>query len=118
MLANVINRYKESGSVTKVNLSLDTIFHLLSNERRRLVIQTLEETGALDKSELSTQVAERENQIHRDVMHSDTRKCVAIALHQSHLPKLEDTDVIERTHNEVRLGPNAKPLLDVIESVE
>jgi len=96
------------------NLSKSDVFHLLANDRRRLVLSVLIEQGPSTKRELIDNVARREFGV--DNPPSDKRKRVHVSLYQCHLPKLEDYGVVEETRrDEYRLSVNAKqvtPYLD------
>lgn len=101
------------------SLSLDVVFGLLSVERRRRTLIELRQTdGQTTLSDLATRLAALENDIPEGRVTSDQRKRVYIALYQSHLPKLDDADVIEfdQARGTVELGSNASvlyPYLDL-----
>lgn len=82
-------------------LSLDDIFELLKNARRREVIQYLgrqeDETATL--SDLAEHIAALENEIEVTQLSSDQRKRVYIGLYQCHLPKMDDMGVIDFDSN-------------------
>lgn len=96
------------------NLGKSDVFHLLSNDRRRLALCVLVEQGPSSKRELIDAVAEREYGVPNPP--SQERKRVHVSLVQCHLPKLQDYGVIEETQrDEYRLSMNAKqvtPYLD------
>lgn len=102
----------------------DEIFSALSNRRRRYVLAYLVERGEpAGLKELSRQVAARENDIPvADVTHKQ-RKRVYIALHQNHLPQLEDMGFIHarRASEAISLNDRAAalgPYLDPGERTE
>lgn len=87
-------------------LDMDTLHSLLSNSRRRAVIESLAKYESLDKGELATLVAADEVDKDPDEVESDDRKRVVVSLTQQHLDALEDADVIERERDIVSQGPN------------
>lgn len=82
-----------SDSAGDATLSLDDVFDLLSNARRRHVVELLHEHGgAMTFRELTDTVAERETGA---PVSYDERKRVYVSLRQSHLPRLADAGVVE-----------------------
>lgn len=76
-------------------LPLDETFELLRNQRRRYVLQYLEEAeGKVTLSELAEQIAAWENDKEVRLINSSERKRVYVALYQCHLPKMHGMDVI------------------------
>lgn len=90
-------------------LARDDVFHLLQNERRRLVLRYLTEhdTPAVEMREVAEQVAAWENDTTVAGLTSDARQRVYIALYQSHLPKLDERGVIEYDQNRGTIEPCA-----------
>jgi hypothetical protein len=79
-----------------VELSLDTIFEILKNQRRRYVLKYLREaTGTVQLNELADQVAAWENDKAVGLVSSNERKRVYVGLYQCHLTKMDDSGVIE-----------------------
>lgn len=78
-------------------LSRDEAFGILENERRRLVLELLqqEEDGTSTLSDLAERIAAVENGIERGAISSDQRKRVYIGLYQRHLPKMDDAGVVD-----------------------
>ena len=76
-------------------LSEDEVFEVLSNRRRRFVIHALKRAEEpIDVSELSTHVTAWERDIDpRDVQYEDRRN-VYSTLQRTHLPKLEEKNVV------------------------
>lgn len=74
------------------SLSNDTLFHLLENKRRRIVIQQLyrSDEPKLSAHDLAEAVAEQEG--------TSQRSCY-ISLIQNHLQKLDDEGVVEYDHD-------------------
>lgn len=98
----------EQGKTT--GLDQDTIHELLSNSRRRAVLELLAQHDSLDKSDLSEHVASIEYGKPIDELTSQERKRVYISLTQSHLDRLEEANVI-KSNGEVSLTENADALL-------
>ena len=93
-------------SVETSMLPRDEIFHLLQNERRRLVLRYLTEHGDdIEMREVAEQVAAWENDTTVAGLTSDARQRVYIALYQSHLPKLDENGVIEYDRNRGTIEP-------------
>jgi hypothetical protein len=77
-------------------LPLDVIFSLLSAERRRHVLEYLaENSDQTSLSDLAEYIAAIENNTEARLLKSQERKRVYVALYQSHLPKMDDADVID-----------------------
>lgn len=77
-------------------LSQDTAFDLLSNARRRLALQYLqEERGPVSIGELATQVAAMENDIPAEEVDSQQRKRTYVSLYQTHIPKLAKAGAVD-----------------------
>ena len=77
-------------------LSLDVIFEVLKNQRRRYVLRHLkaaEETVSL--GDLAEHVAAKENGKTIDAITSDERKRVYVGLYQCHLPKMDDMGIVD-----------------------
>lgn len=76
--------------------SLDIIFEILKNSRRREVIKYLREKGErVSLGELAEHVAAVENGITMKELSSSQRKRVYVGLYQCHLPKMDDVGVVE-----------------------
>ncbi len=89
-----------------------TIHDVLRNDRRRLVIESLREGGGTaDVSDLAESIAARESGT--DPPPTNKRQSVYVSLHQTHLPKLDDLDI-------VAYDPNGREveLRDRVEEVE
>jgi DNA-binding transcriptional ArsR family regulator len=77
-------------------LSKDTIFSMLSNQRRRHVLHYLKRnTGPATIRDLAEQIAAWENGIDIQELSYKQRKRVYTSLHQTHLPKLDDCGIVE-----------------------
>jgi hypothetical protein len=101
-------------------LSHDTIFSMLSNQRRRYVIHFIKrDPGPIRIRDLAQQVAAWENGIEVEELTYKQRKRVYTSLHQTHLPKLHDAGVVEydRDRGTITLADGAAELdiyLDVV----
>lgn len=77
-------------------LSTDTLFDLLSNKRRRNVYHYLrQQDGAVDIADLCDTVAAWEYGTTPDDLPKNKRQRVYVTLFQSHLPKLDEADIVE-----------------------
>ena len=102
-------------------LPRDEIFDVLSNERRQCILHYLKKQGGrrVDLRELVNHVAAWENDITLEQLDSAERKRVYTALRQSHLPKLEDSGLIEYDHmrGEIELKDQAREVQMYLEYV-
>jgi hypothetical protein len=93
---------------------------MLSNQRRRYVIHYMKRNpGPIRIRDLAQQVAAWENGIEVEELTYKQRKRVYTSLHQTHLPKLNDADVVEydRDRGTITLASGAAELdiyLDVV----
>jgi len=94
-------------------LSLDTIFDALKNARRRRALTYLDAAdGPIPIGELAERIAADENDKTTDEISYAERKRVYVALYQSHLPKLDDMDIVsyDKPRGVVTLRENATQL--------
>ncbi|MDB9248701.1 transcriptional regulator [Halorubrum ezzemoulense] len=76
-------------------LSEDEVFEILSNRRRRFVIHALKRAeGPIEVSELSTHVTAWEHDIDPTDVKYEDRRNVYSTLQRTHLPKLEEVNVV------------------------
>ncbi|MEE6211156.1 hypothetical protein U3A55_13480 [Salarchaeum sp. III] len=75
----------------------EDVFHLLSNQRRRHTLHYLRQRDGerVDLRELSRQLSAWENGVPTDEITHRDRKTVYTALRQTHLPKMDDADVVD-----------------------
>lgn len=95
------------------SLSLDLIFEVLKNERRREVIRYLRDhESQVSLSDLAEHIAALENDTDVASITSSQRKRVYVGLYQCHLPKMADMGIIEFNQNRgiIRLGDKAEQL--------
>jgi len=84
-------------------LSEDEIFKLLSNRRRRFVIHALKRAeGPVEVSDLSTHVTAWERDVDPAEVQYEDRRNVYSTLQRTHLPKLEEKNVVT-VHEEENL---------------
>lgn len=100
-------------------LSLDLIFEILKNERRREVIRYLRtHEQRVTLSDLAEHIAALENDTDIASITSSQRKRVYVGLYQCHLPKMADMGIVEFNQNRgiVALGPNASQLYQYLDN--
>jgi hypothetical protein len=86
---------------TEESLSLDLVFGILKNGRRRRVIKYLRDADEeVTLSDLAEHIAAIENDTTPAQLTSSQRKRVYVGLYQCHLPKMDDAGVIE--YNQAR----------------
>ena len=75
------------------HLDETVVFEILSSERRRLAIQFLRDSDQrVEVNDIAEYIAERETG--ESPPPKDSRKTVYVSLHQTHLPKMDDLDII------------------------
>ncbi|WP_096388810.1 DUF7344 domain-containing protein [Halopenitus persicus] len=85
-----------SDSPSSTEMSPDLVFDILSNTRRRMVLYYLRQYGEpTSVQKLAEEIAALENDVAVDELTQQQRKRVYVSLYQTHLPKLEETGVIE-----------------------
>lgn len=102
-------------------LPLDEVFGILSNERRRQVLdymQTAEEPVSL--SDLAEEIAANENDKPVRHLSSQERKRAYVGLYQVHLPKMDGMDIVEfnKPRGLVETGENASIFDEYLDSDE
>lgn len=83
------------GTKVPKQLTADAIYDMLSNSRRRYLLYHLREFSEVSVRELSRRMAAWENNIKPSVVRSQQRKRLYTALHQTHLPHLNELGVVE-----------------------
>lgn len=99
-------------------LEAGQIHDILRNDRRRLAIKCLREnSGQLTVRDLSEDVATRETG--ESPAPRDKRRSVYVSLHQTHLPKLDDLDIVryDTDSKEVELRDRATEVTTYMEVV-
>lgn len=103
-------RYTADGTLT-----LDELFFILKNERRRLVIEYFEaQPDPINRSDLAGEIAKR---VHGDGYRNDQRKCIYIGLYQDGLPKLEDAGIVHLDGTTVAPGPNHAQAVEALAAI-
>lgn len=98
------NETTSTPATPNLDVSLDELFDVLGNSRRRHIIQYLSERRgdadeeAASKRELAGHIASIENKKPTGRLTAQERKRVYISLHQCHLDVLDDAGVV--TYNE------------------
>jgi len=106
------------------HLSLDRIFEILKNQRRRKVLRHLKEREErVELGDLAEHVAALENDTTPEALTASERKRVYVGLYQCHLPTMDDAGIVEfnQDRGHVELGPAApalEPYLDTAETTE
>ena len=101
------------------DLSLDLLFEILKNRRRREVIRYLREhEQQVTLSDLAEHIAALENDTDVASITSSQRKRVYVGLYQCHLPKMADMEIVHFNQNRgiVDLGPNAPQLYEYLDN--
>lgn len=97
-----------------VELDEEVVFSVLSNRRRRFALHALCQHGgdAADLGWLAKRVAAWEAGVSPAEVDSDTRKSCYVSLQQSHLPKVDEADIVsfDKRAGVVRPTPAAEEL--------
>lgn len=107
------NREQTNTQTDAETLSLDLIFDVLKNERRRRVIRYLRDyESQVSLSDLAEHIAALENDTEVASITSSQRKRVYVGLYQCHLPKMADMEIIEFNQDRgiIELGEKAPQL--------
>ena len=103
-----------AGESSAVPFCKDELFHLLQNERRRMVLRYLRDTdGPVRMRDVAEQVAAWEHDTTVERLTSTQRQRVYIPLYQSHLSKLDEAGIIDYQKN--RGTVERKPLADYVD---
>lgn len=98
------------------NLTISETLFLLRDRRRRYVIEALKTESPIDIPDLADSVAAME---HGDDYTEDERKAVYVSLKQTHVPALDDYDVVDYRDlaNVVATGPEFDTLTQILTSL-
>lgn len=110
----------ESPTEETADLSLDDVFHILQTSRRREAIRYMLQAGDRVKMrDLAEHVAAKEHEKTVEQLLSDERQRVYIPLYQSHLPKLDEADIIDydKPRGVVRPGERLEQFRQYLDSV-
>lgn len=97
----------------------DGLFELLANNRRRLLLHRLvDNDGEAHLRELSREVVAEEMDAEPEAIEDPEVTRVYVSLYQTHVPALEDNDLVEYDDSErvVRLGDRTDELFALLES--
>ena len=99
-------------------LSKSDIFGVLQNDRRRHVLEILHSKGSQSVRSLSEEIARLESKT--DEPKTNVRKSIYISLLQTHIPKMENLNVItyDREKDTVKLLPTAQNFDIYMETVK
>lgn len=87
-------------------LSDDDVFEVLCNRRRRLVVEyLLKGDGTVTAGDLAEYIAAVENGVTLQAVSSSDRKSVYVSLYQTHLPLLDDVNVVDYDDGRKRVHP-------------
>lgn len=78
----------------------DEIMHALGDSRRRAALDVLDEDGEVDLTRLSQQVVISEAETD---LTGENLRTVAVELVHKHLPRLDDLEIVEYSHDEQRI---------------
>jgi len=83
------------------SLSQDLVYDILSSPRRRYVLYYLRQVDEpIELTALAEQVAAWENETDPDALTDQERKRVYVSLYQTHIPKLDDAEIVEYDKDE------------------
>lgn len=84
-----------------IGIDEETVFFVLSNQRRRLVVHALKQKDAaeIDIGGLARQISAWENDIPSAEVDYTERKSVYTSLQQLHLPKMDEAGIVEFDNN-------------------
>lgn len=95
--------------------SLDERYMLLSDERRRVVLDILtDQSEPIELTALSGLVAAAEHDGDVDEVCPSTRERIAVSLHHIHLPKMDDFGVVEYDTDTQAVEPCMSRIYDLL----
>lgn len=77
------------------SLSLDEVFELLADQRRRYVLYTLRDVDHIELEELAENVVARENDVPLEEASPERVNSLVVALHHRVLPKLREARLVD-----------------------
>lgn len=100
-MSNSANSSPEPHASTDDEPSVDELFDVLSETRRRRVLAILtERQSSMDVSELAHAVAAQENDVAPVTLSQSTVHEVQVMLHHVHLPKLDEATLVDYDRND------------------
>ena len=111
---------RPAGSIA---LSTETVCELISNARRRAVVQhvaALESGDSVGMGDLARTIAGEEHDISPTAVSAEQRKTVYVSLLQNHLPKLDSANVVDWNDRsgDIARGRCVGELATLVESIE
>ena len=97
------------------SLAESEVFHILGNDRRRAIVQLLaEDGGQVDVSDIASEIAATETDT--TPVPNNLYKSVYVSLQQTHLPQLQEDDVIkyDSEAKTIQPGPHFEDVLQYI----
>lgn len=110
---NQTERSDDEAGVSDGGLSWDQVFELLSTERRRLALERVARSrGPVDVQDVVDFVVKHQTKDPGET----SRKATYVALHQVHIPKLADYDVVvwDQDDGKIYLGENGPQVVDAM----
>ncbi|MUV88619.1 hypothetical protein GJ629_00865 [Halapricum sp. CBA1109] len=100
------HRGVDESAVGAHSISIDQIFEILKNQRRRSVLRYMQTAGEeVRLGELAEQIAAWECDKEVSEITSSERKRVYVGLYQCHLPKMDDVDAIAYNKPRGKIAP-------------
>ena len=94
MASNILSRIQTD--TTDESLSKETIYEILSNQRRRFMIHALKyRDSAMELKEISKRVTAWEQNTEMSAINYDQRRSVYTSIKNTHLPVLEENGLVE-----------------------
>lgn len=94
--------------------TVDRVYDLLSDRRRRHLLYLLLDADRLPVDEIALRLAAWEGETPMTAVDDDRRRQIATALRHNHLPRLADHDVIEYDPDRETVAPGSD--FDTVES--
>lgn len=105
-MSNSANTYPDPRTGTSENeSSVDELFDVLSEARRRRILSILTGRQSMDVKELANAVAARENDAAPATLSESTVHEVHVTLHHVHLPKLAEATLVNYDRNDRTVAP-------------
>lgn len=111
------DRHVDGAGLPGSTLANDDMFEALAHQRRRYLLYSMLDGDGCSLRELAGRVADWESSSDGDDADEDDVERVYASLYHAHVPKLADLGIVEfdRRDETIAAGPNAKPVLDVLE---
>lgn len=122
MLDAITNRFGSPDTdgldAPRLDCDVDTIGHIIGNQRRRLVIQYLQSRATTTLSDVAEFIARQETG--SGDYTSDDRKTAYVVLYQHHLDHLQDAQAIEwdKDRKTIQRGPNYDGFAAILDALD